>query len=331
MAVVWARAPLRISFGGGGTDLESYFARHGGFVVSAAIDRHVHMLAATAFREGLRLKHLEWEDVSEVGEVRHPILRAALERHWNGRPIELASVADVPPGTGLGSSGAYTVCAIKALRLAGGADADPTELADAASVVELDDLGRSVGKQDQYVSAHGGLNAMTFRRDGAVEVRRVELSAATREALRDEFLLFYSGERRSAAELFEHQVRRTLAGDAEVERNLHRTKELALETCAALESGDLDGCGELMRLQWETKRKRAPGVVTERIESLRRDALEAGARAVMLMGAGGGGFTLVHAPEAAPVRAAMEAAGAHELSFDIDDSGCVGSRPAQPV
>jgi D-glycero-alpha-D-manno-heptose-7-phosphate kinase len=331
VSVVWARAPLRISFGGGGTDLPSYFVRHGGFVVSAAIDRHVHMLAATAFqREGVRLKHLEFEDVARPSEVRHPILRAALERHWNGRPIELASVADVPPGTGLGSSGAYTVCAVKALGLAAGDDPGPSATAEAASVIELEVLGRTVGKQDQYVSAHGGLNAMTFGRDGSVGVRRLELPPATRAALRDHFLLFFSGERRSAADQLGHQVRATLAGDASVEENLHRTKSLALETCAALESGDLDRCAELMELQWRTKSGRAPGMVTERIEQLRSAALAAGARAVMLMGAGGGGFTLVYAPEPAPVRAAMEAAGALELGFDLDDQGCVGSTPRDP-
>jgi D-glycero-alpha-D-manno-heptose-7-phosphate kinase len=125
MGAIVARAPLRVALGGGGTDLPSYYREHGGFVVSTAIDRHVHIVATTGFQRSYRLKHLEWEEVDDPTEVRHPILREALAHHWGGGPIELASVADAPPGTGLGSSGAYTVCAIKVLRLLAGRDLSP--------------------------------------------------------------------------------------------------------------------------------------------------------------------------------------------------------------
>ena len=310
-------APLRVSLGGGGSDLPSHYREHGGFVLSAAIDRRVHVLVSTTFQPRFRLKHLEWEEVDAPGQVRHPILRAALERHWEGRPLELASVSEVPPGTGLGSSGSYTVAVLKALR----PELDATELAEAACEIEIEVLERSVGKQDQYAAAWGGVCAYTFEPDDSVEVRRLRLSAEVERALRDEFLLFFTGAERSASDLLSHQVNRTLAGDVATAANLERAKSLARETVAALEAGDLERCSELMDEGWELKRARAPGAVTEEIEALRAAARGAGARGVMLMGAGGGGFLLVRAPDPARVRRAMAEAGAPELRFGLDAAG----------
>jgi D-glycero-alpha-D-manno-heptose-7-phosphate kinase len=320
---VTARAPLRIALGGGGTDLPSHYREHGGFVVSAAIDRRVHVSVGPATSQRMRLVHLEWEEVEDPAEIRHPILRAAIGRHWNGRPLDLSSVGDVPPGTGLGSSGAYTVCAVKALEAASGRDPAPSDLAEAACTIELGDLGRTVGKQDQYAAAHGGVNAYTFERDGTVAVRPLELSAETREALRERFLLFFTGQSRSAAEILAHQVERTRAGDAELLENLVRTEEVARAGAAALEDGDLDRMGRLMTEQWVLKGRRLPHIATPRFERLRAAALEGGASGVTMMGAGGGGFLLAYAPDPDPVRAAMTAAGAPELTFDVDDDGAV--------
>ena len=317
--VIVTRAPLRVSFGGGGSDLPTYYRRHGGFVVSAAIDRFVCMLTNPGFQSRFRLKHNEWEEVDDPSEVRHPILRAALEHHWNGRPLEIASVADVPAGTGLGSSGSYSVCLLRALELARGDDPSaPADLAERACELELGVLGRSVGKQDQYVAAHGGICAYTFRPDDTVDVEPLELSDATRIELRERFLLFYTGQTRSAEDLFARQV----GGDPEVRRSVDRAKELALETREALEGGDMTRCAELMNAQWDTKRARSPEAVTGRIDELRACALEAGARAVMLMGAGGGGFLLVYAEEPERMRRALAATGAPELPFDIEPRGC---------
>lgn len=329
MTVVAARAPLRVSLGGGGTDLPSHYRARGGFVVSAAIDRYVYMLASRALGSRYVLKHLEWEEAERPEQIRHPILRAALERHWDGGPLELASVADVPPGTGLGSSGAYTVCTLKALRLVDGRDAGARELAEDACQVEIELLGRTVGKQDQYAAAHGGVCAYTFRPDDAVEVRRLELTPPTLRALREEMLLFYTGRARSAAELLSHQVSRTLAGDAATARNLARSEALARETCAALEAGDLERCAAAMEEGWEIKRARAPGAVTDELERLRALAKASGALGVSLMGAGGGGFVLVYTPAPETTRRVMEAAGLPELRFDLDLDGCVRLAPSR--
>jgi D-glycero-alpha-D-manno-heptose-7-phosphate kinase len=315
--VVSTRAPLRVSLGGGGSDLPSHYREQGGFVLSAAIDWRVHVLVSTAFQPRFRLKHLEWEEADSPAEVRHPILRAALERHWDGRPLELASVSEVPPGTGLGSSGAYTVAVLKALR----PELDAGALAEAACEIEIDVLARSVGKQDQYAAACGGVCAYTFNPDDSVDVRRLRLPGEVERALNEEFLLFFTGAERSASDLLSHQVNRTLAGDAATAANLDRAKALAREMAEALEAGELERCSELMDEGWEIKRARAPGALTDQIEALRAAARRAGARGVMLMGAGGGGFLLVRAPDPAPVRRAMAEARAPELQFGLDTVG----------
>jgi D-glycero-alpha-D-manno-heptose-7-phosphate kinase len=262
--------------------------------------------------------------VEDPAEVEHPILRAALARHWNGRPLDLVSMSDVPPGTGLGSSGAYTVCSIKALDVAAGRDPSPGELAESACDVELGDLGRTVGKQDQYAAAHGGANAFTFGQDGKVEVRPLALGDATREAFTHRFLLFGTGgEQRSAADMLATQVERTLAGDDTLRTNLARAEELARDACAALEADEPDHLGELMNDQWALKRERLAGVQMDRVEHLRTAALDAGALGAMLVGAGGGGFLLVCAADPERVRTALTAAGAPELAFGLDEHGCV--------
>ena len=321
MSTVFARAPLRVSFGGGGTDLPSWYRANGGFVVSAAIDKYVYMLATSRFQTRFTLKHLEWEEADHHDDVTHPILREAIARHGDGSPLEIASVADVPPGTGLGSSGAYTVCALRALHTLRGLDPGAAEVAGLASELEIEVLERSVGKQDQYVSAHGGVCALTFNPDESVDVRRLDLSDEVLGALRERFLLFFTGGERSASAMFGHQVNATLSGDEAMAANLARTQELAREVCAALEAGDLGRCGELMNEGWEVKRSRAPGLVTERMQELRDLALDAGAAGVTLMGAGGAGFLLVYAPDPGRVRPALTGAEAPELPFAVDAEG----------
>lgn len=315
--MIAVRAPLRVSLGGGGTDLPSFFCDEEGFVLSAAIDKHVGLLVSTAFQSRFRLKHLAWEEVESAADVEHPILRAALTHHWSGVPLELASVADVPAGTGLGSSGAYAVSAIRAL-----SGLEGEELAEAACHLEIELLARTVGKQDQYAAVYGGVNALTFR-PGSVGVRALELPEVSASALRERFLLFYTGGSRSASKVLSDQVSRTLAGDPGVRDNLRRTASLARETCAALERGDLDACGELMNESWEIKRARSAAMVPQSLASLRDLALRSGGSGAMLMGAGGGGFLLVLAEDPGRLRAAMEEAGAPELPFGIDTEGCV--------
>ena len=328
MSIIFTRAPLRISLGGGGTDLPSYYEDHGGYLLSGSIDKYVYMLTHTVFQQRYRMKYSATEEVDEISEIQHPILRETLLRHWRGNPLEIASVADVPAGTGMGSSGAFTVCLLKALALARRTAITPAQLAEQACEIEIDVLGEPVGKQDQYVSAHGGICAYTFHPDGRVDVEALELEDATLRRLRNNLLLFYTGESRSASSILGHQVAQTTSDDSEMIENLHRTKEMGHRSRALLESGDLDAYAELMHEHWENKRRRSPGMTGERIDRLYTLARRSGCLGGKLVGAGGGGFLLVFATRPDDTRQAMAAAGAQELAFDFEFQGCTGSEYA---
>ncbi len=328
MSVIYSRAPLRISLGGGGTDLPSYYADHEGFLVAGAIDKYVYMLTHTVFQRRYRMKYSDTEEVDTVTEIKHPILRETLLRHWRGNPLEIASVADVPAGTGMGSSGAYTVCLLKGLAHARSTSIAPGQLAEAACDIEIGVLGEPVGKQDPYVAAHGGICAYTFRRDGGVDVEPLELDPGTLRRLRDQLLLFYTGEARSASKVLSDQDERSRAGDAEILSNLHRTKELGYQSRVLLEEGDLDAYGELMHEHWENKRRRSPGMTDENIDRLYTLARRSGCTGGKLVGAGGGGFLLLYARHPEDTRQAMAAAGASELPFSFEFGGAYASENA---
>jgi D-glycero-alpha-D-manno-heptose-7-phosphate kinase len=328
VSVIFSRAPLRISLGGGGTDLPSYYREHGGFLVSGAIDKYVYMLTHTVFQRRYRMKYSEMEEVDDIAEIRHPILRETLLRHWRGNPLEIASVADVPAGTGMGSSGAYTVCLLKGLSHARRTSITPGALAEAACEIEIDVLGEPVGKQDPYVAAHGGICAYTFESDGSVAVEPLELDPGMLRRLREHLLLFYTGEARSASAVLADQDTRSKAGDEEMLGNLHRTKELGRESCELLRAGDLEAYAELMHEHWENKRRRSPGMGTEHIDRLYTLARRSGVIGGKLVGAGGGGFLLVYSPRPEDTRQAMAAAGASELTFDFEFDGAYASEYA---
>ncbi len=328
MSVIFTRAPLRISLGGGGTDLPSYYEDHGGFLISGAIDKYIYLLTHTVFQKRYRMKYSETEEVDDPADIRHPILRETLLRHWRGNPLEIASVADVPAGTGMGSSGAFTVCLIKALALAKRMSITPGDLAEAACEIEIDVLKEPVGKQDQYVSAHGGICTYTFNRDGSVQVEPLELDEPTLRRLRNNLLLFYTGEARSASAILSDQVKRTSQDDAAMVENLHRTKEMGHRSRDLLVAGDLESYAELMHEHWENKRQRSPGMTGERIDTLYTLARRSGCLGGKLVGAGGGGFLLVYAQRPEDTRQAMAAAGATELVFDFEFQGAFGTEHA---
>ncbi len=324
MSVIFTREPLRISLGGGGTDLPSYYRQHGGFLVSGAIDKYVYMLTHTVFQRRYRMKYSQFEEVDEPSKIRHPILRESLLRHWNGDPLEVSVIADVPAGTGLGSSGAFGVCFLKALALARRVAIAPGRLAEDACEIEIDVLGEPTGKQDQYVAAHGGICAYTFNPDGSVDVEPLSLSRDTLDRMRNNLLLFYTGEARSASAILADQVARTEEGDDEMRANLDRTKALGVEIRELLERGQVEQFAELMHVHWENKVRRSPGMATERIEHLYTLARRSGVIGGKVVGAGGGGFLVVYARKPDDTRLAMHAAGAPELRFDFEFQGCTG-------
>jgi D-glycero-alpha-D-manno-heptose-7-phosphate kinase len=325
MSIILARAPLRISLGGGGTDLPSYYQEHEGFLVAGAIDKFVYILAHTEFQQRYKLKYSELEIVDRPDEIKHPIFRETLGRHWQGKPLEIASLADVPAGTGMGSSGAFTVALLKALNHARRTSITPGALADAASDIEINVLREPCGKQDPYVAAHGGICAYTFGRDGSVTVQPLQLAPETLRALREHLLLFYTGESRSASTVLSDQDQRTRGGDDDMLANLHRTKAMGHTSRDLLLAGELESYAELMHEHWLNKRERSPGMANEHIDNLYTLARRSGVIGGKLVGAGGGGFLLVYARTPADTRQAMISAGAQELPFDFEFSGATSS------
>ncbi len=325
MAVIFARAPLRVSLGGGGTDLPSYFEAHEGFLVAGAIDKYVYMLVHTVFQQKYRMKYSDIEEVERVEEIKHPILREALRRHWRGSPLEIASVADVPAGTGMGSSGAFTVCLLKALAHARCTSITAGALAESACEIEIDVLNEPVGKQDQFVAAHGGICAYTFHCNGTVSVDPLELKSETLRRLRDQLLLFFTGETRSASTILADQDSRSRGQDPAMLDNLHRTKALGYESRDLLMAGDLESYAGLMHEHWLQKRKRSPAISQGRVDHLYEVARGSGAIGGKLVGAGGGGFLLVYARSPEDTRRAMAEEGSIELPFHFDFDGAVAT------
>jgi D-glycero-alpha-D-manno-heptose-7-phosphate kinase len=323
--MIIVRSPLRITLGGGGTDLPSYYREHGGFLVAGAIDQYVYLLTHTVFQRRYRLKYSSFEEVDDPAEIRHPILRETLIRHWRGSPLEIAAIADIPAGTGLGSSGAFTVCLLKSLAVAGHQPTTPAAIAEAACHIEIDVLAEPIGKQDQYVAAHGGICAYSFHPDDSVTVEPLRLDSAAVERMADHFLLFYTGETRRAVELLGDQDRRTRALDSEMLENLHRTKEIGLQSRDLLESGELEAYARLMHEHWLNKKRRSAGMSSERADHLYEVARRNGALGGKLVGAGGGGFLLVYSEDVERTRLALGAEDASEVRFGFDFQGCVGA------
>jgi D-glycero-alpha-D-manno-heptose-7-phosphate kinase len=307
--MIIVRSPLRISLGGGGTDLSSYYRDHEGFLIAAAIDKYVYVSIIKPFRAGIYLKYSEIEHVDAVDQVKHRIIREALRLFpAEAAQIEITTLADIPAGTGLGSSGSFTTALLRAL-------------AEAACHVEIDLLKEPIGKQDQYIAAFGGITCFTFRRDGTVEAQPLALQEDTRNALTDNLLIFFTGYARSASDLLRDQDTRTRQNDSSMIDNLHYVKDIGLRSKSALERGDLLGFGKLMHEHWEHKRKRSSGMSNSQIDHWYNLGMDAGAHGGKLIGAGGGGFLMFYAEEKTKLRHVMREAGLTEVRFHMDFEG----------
>jgi D-glycero-alpha-D-manno-heptose-7-phosphate kinase len=320
--VIIVRSPLRITLGGGGTDLGSYYREHGGFLIAAAIDKYVYVTVIRPFTPGVYLKYSKIEHVETVDEVQHPIIRESLKDFPLGTPqIEITTLADIPAGTGLGSSGSFTTALLRALHAHARSIVHPRELAEQACCIEIDRLGEPIGKQDQYIAAFGGITCMTFCQNGAVEAVPLAIDDETRHNLEDNLLLFFTGFSRSASEILKDQDRRTKHNDSAMIESLHYVKDLGLRSKAALESKDLVGFGKLMHEHWENKRKRFGGMSNPRINKWYNVARDNGAVGGKLIGAGGGGFLMFYAEDKARLRDAMRQEGLTEVRFHFDFEG----------
>ena len=320
--MIIARSPLRISLGGGGTDLPSYYEKFEGFLIAAAIDKYVYITLHETFVADLIVKYSELERVPSAAQLKHPIIREAFDLvHVSGQSLELTSMADIPSGTGLGSSGSFTTALLKALHAHRRNLVHPAQLAAQACEVELGRLKEPIGKQDQYIAAYGGLTCFKFLRNGGVEAWPLQVSAETRDNLEDNLRLFFTGYSRSASAILKEQDQKSKSDDQSMIENLHFVKELGLQSQRALEAGDLHEFARLMDVHWQRKKQRSGGMSNPKINEWYDLALASGALGGKLIGAGGGGFLMFYAEDKARLRHAMRSAGLKEVRFRFDFEG----------
>jgi D-glycero-alpha-D-manno-heptose-7-phosphate kinase len=315
------RTPLRISIGGGGTDLPSYYQQFGAVVISAAISKYIYISINETFTDDYFLKYSELERVRAPKEVAHPIIRSALELHDIGPSVEIVSMADIPAGTGLGSSGTFTVGLLRSLYAFKRQHVDAGALAEEACRIEIDMLGRSVGKQDQYIASFGGLTTFDFNKDGTVVASPLGVSTETMHDLSDHLLMFFTGYSRDANNVLDDQKKRSEKGDSSMLDNLHFVKELGLSIKAALERGDTHAFARMMHEHWMRKRGRSQQMSNDRINTWYDLGMANGALGGKLVGAGGGGFLLFYAEDRARLRGTMREAGLTEVRFEFDFDG----------
>ena len=320
--MIITRSPLRITLGGGGTDLPSYYREHGGFLIAAAIDKYVYVTVMRPFVEGIFLKYSKLEHVTHTHEVQHPIIREAIEMLGFRTPqVEITTLADIPAGTGLGSSGSFSTALLKALAAHRRRLLHPGDLAELACEIEIDRLKEPVGKQDQYIASYGGVTCFTFHPDDTVTAEPLGLRMESLFALEDNLLLFFTGFSRSAGRILEEQKVRTERADGAMLENLHYVKELGFRSRKALEGGQPELFGELMHEHWEHKKRRSGAMSNPQIDEWYELARNNGAIGGKLVGAGGGGFLLFYSEQHRRLREAMARAGLEEVRFRFDFEG----------
>jgi D-glycero-alpha-D-manno-heptose-7-phosphate kinase len=320
--MIITRSPLRISLGGGGTDLPSYYEEHSGFLMAAAIDKYVYITLHRTFAQELIVKYSKLERVTRVDDVEHPIIREALKLVGIDAPyLEISSLADIPAGTGLGSSGSFTTALLKALHSWRMNLVHPAQLAEQACDIEINRLGEPIGKQDQYIAAFGGITCFKFMPDGRVEAWPLKISEETRYNLEDNLLLFFTGYSRTAGSILEEQKTKTLTSDKSMVDNLHFVKDLGRQSQKALESGDLKEFARLMNVHWQRKKERSSNMSNTQINEWYDCAMTNGALGGKLIGAGGGGFLMFYTEDKARLRHSMRANGLTEVRFRFDFEG----------
>jgi D-glycero-alpha-D-manno-heptose-7-phosphate kinase len=300
----------------------SYYREHGGFLVAAAIDKYVYVTVMRPFTPGIFLKYSKLEHVDRVEEVQHPIVREAVSMMGYKVPqVEITTLADIPAGTGLGSSGSFTTALLKSLYAHERKLLLPSQIAKLACEIEIDRLGEPIGKQDQYIAAYGGITCFHFNPDDTVDAAPLRITPETLYNLEDNLLLFFTGFARSASGVLKHQVEATQQDDREMISNLHYVKELGYHSQKALEEGKTALFGEIMHEHWEHKKKRSGGMSNGQIDEWYELGKKNGAVGGKLVGAGGGGFLMFYAEDRMKLRQAMAQARLDEVRFRFDFEG----------
>ena len=319
--MIITRAPLRITFGGGGTDLPSYYRKFGGQFVAGAIDKYIYITLHKTFLQEFIIKYSQIERVHSADEIKHPIIREVLKSHNVEPRLEIASHADIPDGTGLGSSGSFTVALLRAVSFYNKQYMLTGDLAEEACDIEINRLREPIGKQDQYAAAFGGITCYTFNKDDTVEVSPVKITAETLHDLEDNLLLFFTGYSRSASAVLSEQKKKSEALDKEMIENLHFTKELGIQSKKALEQEDLKEFARLMNVHWENKKKRSQNMSKSEIDLAYETACDNGALGGKAIGAGAGGFLMFYSKDHVLLRKAMAKLKLEEVRFKFDFEG----------
>jgi len=311
-----------VSLGGGGTDLPSYYEDYEGFLIAAAIDKYAYVSVSRPFFQGINLKYSRIENVTHVDQVQHPIIREVLRTlNLKSPQIEISSFADIPSGTGLGSSGSFTTALIKALYSHYKKHMHPSQIAELACEIEMTKLGEPIGKQDQYIAAYGGISEFHFHKDGSVSSSPLNLEMRTIHDLEDNLLLFFTGISRSASEILNDQNTKSSKKDQIMIDNLHFTKELGIQSKEALLANNTSKFAELMNEHWEHKKSRSLGMSNEIIDNAYNQAILAGAIGGKLVGAGGGGYLMFYSNDKQKLRHKMSELGLEEVRFHFDFEG----------
>jgi D-glycero-alpha-D-manno-heptose-7-phosphate kinase len=320
--MIIGRSPLRITLGGGGTDLPSYYERHGGFLIAAAIDQYVYTTIHHTTMDEMVVRYSQIERVKNVSDIKHPIIREALLLTGiSDLNIEITSMADLPSGTGLGSSGSFTTALLKTLHKFKKNFISQERLAEMACHIEIDLLKEPIGKQDQYIAACGGVTAFDFKKNGKVQPILVNISNDTINCLEENLVMVSTGFYRAAGKVLKEQDDKSKASDVDMINNLHYVKELGYRSLEALESGNLSNLGYIMHEHWQHKKKRSGAMSNPDIDTWYDLALNNGALGGKLIGAGGGGFLLFYTEEKLRLLAALKQAGLRNIKIKFDYEG----------
>jgi len=321
--MIITRTPFRITLGGGGTDLPSYYSRNGGFILSAGINKYMFInLNKIIVDDLIRIKYSKSETISSLDEIQHTIVREVLRMVGVDKGIEIASMADIPAGTGLGSSSSFCVGLINALHTFKREYVSRHDLAEEACTIEIDILKKPIGKQDQYLATYGGLTILEIDTNGIVDVHPLLMDNDAMLELQENILLFYTGIKRDGEEILTKQDEATNKNDENVVNRLHKIKEMGIEIRNLLEKGKLREFGEMLNVHWETKRKLSDGITSKKIDEWYDIAMKNGAVGGKLTGAGGGGFLLFYCEEnKTKIRQSLLQEGLRELRFNFDFEG----------
>lgn len=321
--MIITRAPLRIPLGGGGTDLPSYYQDHGGWLISAAINKYVIVsLNKSVSDDFITLKHDYIEKVKNIHSIKHDLTREALKLTGITSKIEISSISEIPGGTGLGFSASFLVALLKALHMLKNENVPRRQLAEEACLIEIEALKKHVGKQDQYLAAFGGIARLEINKTGNVSVNRSKISPKTLKKMEENMLIFYTGVTRDSKEILKYQNLSLLHHSKPVTETMHKIKQIGKSIEQALEKGEIDEFGKLMHIHWLEKKKLSSSVSTNEIDRLYELGLLAGALGGKVMGAGGGGFLLFYCPkDKSRLKAAMTKEGLNELKFKFEFEG----------